>query len=363
MSSVSLFEQLTSSVSLSMLGIVSGAILALLLVYTIACRLFFSSSKSKDTSSNKDKKSNTKQKQGSDTTSSNKKKNIKAKKNVDAISSSLPTTQSEESENEKAKLVAPTKKSTPPSKVSTGKKVAAGENNKPSVSTNEIKTSSTKQQQAPVRAENVEGKKQSKTGTSNKQQTPGKSDTVTKVTPTNLNKKQPVAVNSEAKRTPTVDGDAGSDQEDDGQWVTQSSKQVNNRNRNKGKTETSSTNNQTSPSALLNRNVVSEKRPVVTTSNGNISSTTNKNEFDIEPTIPSIQNQEPIEICQLLPTNANRYTDNDNWWKQALNKQQTFSVEDIGEWPEREQDEQYTVQIKRIIPVKKVNEEQDDYEP
>ena len=51
-------------------------------------------------------------------------------------------------------------------------------------------------------------------------------DTVTKVTSTNLNKKQPAAVNSEAKRTPTADGDAGSDQEDDGQWVTQGSKQV-----------------------------------------------------------------------------------------------------------------------------------------
>jgi hypothetical protein len=51
-------------------------------------------------------------------------------------------------------------------------------------------------------------------------------DAVTKVNDTNLNKKQPAVVNSEAKRTPTVDGETGSDQEDEGQWVTQSSKQV-----------------------------------------------------------------------------------------------------------------------------------------
>jgi len=81
----------------------------------------------------------------------------------------------------------------------------------------------------------------------------------------------------------------------------------------------------------------------------------NKNELDIEPIVQSnssIENQEPIELCQLLPTNENRYTSNDNWWKHALNKQQTFSINDIGEWPEREEDEQYIVQVKRIIPVK-----------
>ncbi len=55
--------------------------------------------------------------------------------------------------------------------MSTGKKVATDENNKTNVSTNEMKTSSTKQQKAPVHVENVEGKKQSKTSTSNKQQT------------------------------------------------------------------------------------------------------------------------------------------------------------------------------------------------
>jgi hypothetical protein len=112
MSSVSLFEQLTSSVSLSMLGIISAAILALLLVYSIACRLFFSSSKPKDISPNKDKKSNTKKQQGS-TTSPNKKKNTKTKKEVvvaAAVSSSSSSTPSEESENEKAALIEPTKK-------------------------------------------------------------------------------------------------------------------------------------------------------------------------------------------------------------------------------------------------------------
>jgi len=51
-------------------------------------------------------------------------------------------------------------------------------------------------------------------------------DAITKVNATTLNKKQPVAINSEAKRTPTVDGEAGSDHESEGQWVTQSNKQV-----------------------------------------------------------------------------------------------------------------------------------------
>jgi hypothetical protein len=44
MSKESLFEQLTSGVSSSMLAIVSGAILALLLIVTAAGRLFFSTS-------------------------------------------------------------------------------------------------------------------------------------------------------------------------------------------------------------------------------------------------------------------------------------------------------------------------------
>ncbi|CAF4437113.1 unnamed protein product, partial [Adineta steineri] len=56
--------------------------------------------------------------------------------------------------------------------------------------------------------------------------------------------------------------------------------------------------------------------------------------------------------CQLLPTGENRYTASDNWWKQALNKQQNFSINDIGDWPEREQDEQYIVNVTRIVPVK-----------
>ena len=34
------------------------------------------------------------------------------------------------------------------------------------------------------------------------------------------------------------------------------------------------------------------------------------------------------------------------WWKNII------SVDDIGEWPEREQDEKYVVNVKRIIPVK-----------
>ncbi len=62
--------------------------------------------------------------------------------------------------------------STPPNKTSTGKKTAADENNKIDIAT---KTPSTKQQQAPARTENIEGKKQLKTaGASTKQQTSGK---------------------------------------------------------------------------------------------------------------------------------------------------------------------------------------------
>jgi hypothetical protein len=183
-------------------------------------------------------------------------------------------------------------------------------------------------------------------------------DATNKVNKNTSNKKQPVVVNSEVQRAPVDVEGGGSDQEDEGQWVTQGSKQVNNRNKNKGKNETS--NNQESPSgsSSSNRKNASEKRSAGTTSTNNVSSSTNKTEVDVElpvtsnlPTPPPAQIQEPIEICQLLPTGENRYTANDNWWKQALNKQQTFSIDDIGEWPERDQDEQYTVQ-KRIIPVK-----------
>jgi hypothetical protein len=185
-------------------------------------------------------------------------------------------------------------------------------------------------------------------------------DATNKVNKNTSNKKQPVVVNSEVQRAPVDVEGGGSDQEDEGQWVTQGSKQVNNRNKNKGKNETSNTNNQESPSgsSSSNRKNASEKRVAGTTSTNNVSSSTNKTEVDVElpvtsnlPTPPPAQIQEPIEICQLLPTGENRYTANDNWWKQALNKQQTFSIDDIGEWPERDQDEQYTVQ-KRIIPVK-----------
>lgn len=260
--------------------------------------------------------------------------------------------------------------STPPSKASTGnKKVANGENNKTDVSTKQ-------QQQVPARTENVEGKKQSKTGSTNKQQTSAKStltiqskqsfissspsivDGVTKVNTTNSNKKQPAVATSEVKNTPAVDDEDVNDQEDEGQWVTQNTKQVNNRNRNKGKTEILKTNNQTSS----NRNVGSEKQS--TTNNNNTSSVPTKTESNVEPTTitPPVKIQEPIEIYQLLPQNENRYKSDDKWWKQALNQKQTFSVNDIGDWPERDQDEQYTVQVKRIVPAKQVNDEQNENE-
>jgi len=35
-----------------------------------------------------------------------------------------------------------------------------------------------------------------------------------------------------------------------------------------------------------------------------------------------------------------------------LNKQPSFSVNDIGEWPERDQDEQYIVKVERIVPLR-----------
>jgi hypothetical protein len=47
-----------------------------------------------------------------------------------------------------------------------------------------------------------------------------------KVDAANSNKKQPVPLHSEAKPTPITDVDAGSDHEDEGQWVTLGNKQV-----------------------------------------------------------------------------------------------------------------------------------------
>ncbi len=41
---------------------------------------------------------------------------------------------------------------------------------------------------------------------------------------------------------------------------------------------------------------------------------------------------------------------------------QTFSIDDLGEWSECEQDEQYIVQKTWIVPVKKSNEQHDDNE-
>lgn len=173
--------------------------------------------------------------------------------------------------------------------------------------------------------------------------------------------------NVENQRAP-ADLDVGSDQEDEGQWVTQGSKQVNNRNRNKGKTENSNVNTQeASPPTTSNRKTASDNKRAAPASTSNTSSAVNnKTELDVDLPEPSAvptaaattttppvatPTPEPIEVCQLLPAGEDRYTSNDNWWKQALNKQQTFSIADIGEWPEREQDEQYTVQ-KRLIPVK-----------
>ena len=84
----------------------------------------------------------------------------------------------------------------------------------------------------------------------------------------------------------------------------------------------------------------------------------NNSDSDAETSAPpstvtaAPQPVETIEICQLLPSGENPYTASDDWWKQALNKQQTFSVDDIGEWPERDQDEQYVVNVKRIVSTK-----------
>ena len=278
-------------------------------------------------------------------------------------------------------------------KATTGKKASVNdENNKSANTTNGIKPSTKQQQQQQnsPRAENVDvvqgtdkKKKAAKSNAApatNKQPTTGKStskidfstnliilalldEVANKVNANASTKKQPVAGNVESQRAP-VDADAGSDQEDDGQWVTQGSKQVNNRNRNKGKSETSNANTQeisTTTSSSSNRKTTSDNKRTAGTSTSNTSSSANKTEVDVdlpEPsTLPVVATTaapvtpEPIEVCQLLPTGEDRYTANDNWWKQALNKQQTFSIADIGEWPEREQDEQYTVQ-KRLIPVK-----------
>ncbi|CAF2071341.1 unnamed protein product [Rotaria magnacalcarata] len=383
MSSVSFFEQLTSSVSISLVSIISVATLGVILVYSIASRLLFSSSTKSSSSSkqltNKDKKIKEanikKQQQKADTssTTNNKKNNNKAKRNITTTisSSSSSSSQSGESDNEKVNLILQKQKPIKSNKALTDKKAVTANENKKSVAvTNQSKTSSSKQQQVPERAENTDGvqsgeskKKLSKPAETialNKQQTTKKGDTMN--TTTTNKKQQPVVVMPDVDKRTLVDVPADSDHEDEGQWVTQGNKQINNRNRNKPKSETSNPNNQESsprPSSS-NRKKAQEKR--TTSINNTLASATNKNEFEVETIIPSNisvlptpQIQEPIEICQLLPINENRYTTNDTWWKQALNKQPTFSIDDIGEWPEREQDEEYVVQVKRIVPTKNIS--------
>ena len=116
MSSASFFEQLTGSVSLSMLAIASASILALLLVYNIACRLFYTStaaavvsSKQQPPKSKKTKKATTKKQQVDPKAAAKGKKNTLAASSVSSSSSSS----SDESDDEKATLVRPSKKVLP----------------------------------------------------------------------------------------------------------------------------------------------------------------------------------------------------------------------------------------------------------
>ena len=113
MSSASFFEQLTGSVSLSMLAIASTSILALLLVYNIVCRLFYTSTtaavivpKQQAPKSKKNKRATTKKQQVDPKAAAKGKKNALAASSATSSSSS----QSEESEDEKANLVQPSKK-------------------------------------------------------------------------------------------------------------------------------------------------------------------------------------------------------------------------------------------------------------
>lgn len=128
--------------------------------------------------------------------------------------------------------------------------------------------------------------------------------------------------------------------------------QVNNRQKNKGKADAPAVNTQESAPAPK-KAAAAEKR-----SANAAPAVSNKNDSDAETSAPSStvaaapQPIETIEICQLLPSGENPYTASDDWWKQALNKQQTFSVDDIVEWPERDQDEQYVVNVKRIVATK-----------
>ena len=113
MSTESFAEQLTRSISFPMLTIALGTVIAFILLYAVAYRLFSSSkskivSESQSTKAKNPKESHRKKQR--DITTSNKKKNNKRKKNVTTTSSSLPNTQSEESENEKLVLAEPPKK-------------------------------------------------------------------------------------------------------------------------------------------------------------------------------------------------------------------------------------------------------------
>ena len=354
MPSGSFFEQLTNNGSLSPVVMGTTAIVLLVLTYLIASRFFFAS-KSKSKSSkqqiNKSKETNKKQQQQSNESSSGKKKN-KGKKNnaaatpsstvkATAVSSSSSSSQSSEESEEEEKVLRPpaapatTKKATPAKKATPTTEETPKTNGGKSTGNEQVEqgqnADAKKKRGKPTVAPAPQAKAQVTTG---------------KTGPSNANvsgKKAAVVAPVETEK----DDENVVEQEDEGQWVTQGGKQVNNRNRNKGKNETTTNAQETTKSAP----VANEKR-----STGQTNKIEDKIDVQVESAAPVVAPTpaapEPIEICQLLPSKENPYTASDDWWKRALNKPQTFSVDDIGEWPERDQDEQYVVNVRQIIPTR-----------
>lgn len=356
MPSGSFLEQLTNNGSLSPVVMGTTAIVLLVLTYLIASRFFFSSkskSKSSKQQTNKSKETNKKQQQSNES-SSGKKKN-KGKKNnaaatpsstvkATAVSSSSPSSQSSEESEEEEKVLRPPP---PPVAPATTKKATPAKKSTPIIEetpkTNGVKSTGNEQVE---QGQNADAKK--KRGKPTVASAPQAKTQVTtgKTGPSNANvsgKKAAVVAPVETEK----DDENVVEQEDEGQWVTQGGKQVNNRNRNKGKNETTTNAQETTKSAP----VANEKR-----STGQTNKLEDKIDVQVESAAPVVAPTpaapEPIEICQLLPSKENPYTASDDWWKRALNKPQTFSVDDIGDWPERDQDEQYVVNVRQIIPTR-----------
>jgi len=182
------------------------------------------------------------------------------------------------------------------------------------------------------------------------------------------------------KQRVEVEGQNGSDQEDDGQWLTQGgSKQVSNRNRKPKGEQSSSTTTTNDQQQRKSKIPVSEKRLNESKNGEHQTRKWQKDRVDLTNPGPLLQQpptttttmsshqpppvavapapvplQEPIEICQVLPTSTDPYTSSDQWWKNPLKtknnttsvNKQPYSVDDIVDWPEYVE-EPFIIQVKK----------------